>query len=97
MININDIDLFVVIGPFFSLGILLIQYLPETAMKQLASVLLWSCFATAIELLAIKLGFLSYMEGKWSYLHSLLAYFLCLMNALGFYHTLQSGKKYKLF
>ena len=95
MIPINGLDLFVVIGPFFSIGILLLQYLPKTTFGQLAAVLFWSFIATAIEMLAIKLGFLYFASGKWTYLHSILAYCLGLMSTLGFYYTLKQSMKFR--
>ena len=84
MIPVGELDLFLLIGPFFSLGVLLIRYLPESAPGRLAAVLGWSVLGVAIEFLAIQLGFLGYSP-QWSGGHSLLGYFLGLMSALGFY------------
>ncbi|AOT69783.1 hypothetical protein [Geosporobacter ferrireducens] len=89
MIHVDGVDLFIVIGPFFAIGMLLLQYLPKSTFGQLAAVLLWSFFATAIEILAVKLGFLHFTPSKWTYLHSTLAYCLGLMSTLGFYYTLK--------
>lgn len=86
MIPINELDLFLVIGPFFSIGIVLIRFLPRSCFGKYISLLFWSGISTAIELAAIRLGFLTYHPTKWSYLYSFSLYFLSLMSALGFYY-----------
>lgn len=95
MIHVDGVDLFVVIGPFLVVGILLLQYLPKSTWGQLGAVLLWSLFATAVELLAVKLGFLHFTPGKWTYLHSTLAYCLGLMSTLGFYYILKQSFRFR--
>lgn len=90
MIHIGELDLFVITGPFFSVGLLLIRFLPENRWGRYLAVLFWSGFATGIELLAVKLGFLEYQPAKWSMFHSIMAYFLGLMSALGFYYIFTS-------
>lgn len=84
MVPVGELDLFLLIGPFFALGILLIRFLPENAVGRFVMVLVWSMLAVAIEFLAVELGFLSYST-RWSGGHSLVGYLLGLMSALGFY------------
>lgn len=86
MIRVGELDLFVIIGPFFSIGVLLIRFLPESRWGKYLAVLFWSGVSTGIELIAIKLGFLDYHPVKWSALHSLISYYLSLLSALGFYY-----------
>lgn len=85
MIKVGELDLFVIIGPFFALGFLLIRFLPENRLAKFLAVLAWSGLTTGIEFIAGKLGFLSYDPQKWTALHSLGIYFFSLMSALGFY------------
>ncbi|MFZ3173061.1 MAG: hypothetical protein WA118_13910 [Carboxydocellales bacterium] len=85
MIKVGELDLFVIIGPFFAIGFLLIRFLPENRLAKFLAVLAWSGLATGIEFMAGKLGFLEYDSQKWSALHSLGIYYLSLMSALGFY------------
>jgi hypothetical protein len=87
MVHIGEIDLFVIIGPFFVIGLLLVRFLPANGIGKLLAVLAWSGFATGMEYIAIKMGFLDYQPGKWQALYSLLAYFISLMSALGFYYV----------
>ncbi len=90
MIPLGESDLFVIIGPFFAIGVILIRFLPESRRGKFLTVLVLSVFATAIELIAIELGFLTYNESKWGVLNSLIAYSLGLMSALGFYYAYYS-------
>jgi len=88
LIPIGELDLFLVIGPFFTLGLLLIRLLPRNKWGILSSVLFFSILATGIEVISIKLSFLKYHETKWNYLHSIFAYSLGLMSTLGFHYAL---------
>ncbi len=85
MVPVGEMDLFLLIGPFFALGILLIRFLPESTAGRLLAVLGWSLLAVIFEFLAVQLGFLAYHPRNWSGGHSLAGYFLALMSALGFY------------
>lgn len=85
LIPIGELDLFVMLGPFFTIGVILVRYLPKRPVHKLLLVLLLSLLATGIELIAIPLGLLTYAQGKWQSMHSVFAYVLGLMSALGFY------------
>ncbi|MBB6214461.1 hypothetical protein HNQ80_000541 [Anaerosolibacter carboniphilus] len=85
MIHIGELDLFLIIGPFFSIGLLLIRFLPKSRWGKCLIILAFAALATGIELIAIKLGFLEYHESKWGIAYSIVAYCLSLMSALGFY------------
>jgi hypothetical protein len=84
LIPVGEFDLFVAIGPFFTLGVLLIRFLPESAPGRFFAVLVWSAAAVLGELISVGIGFLQYNPG-WGALNSLVAYYLGLMSALGFY------------
>jgi hypothetical protein len=84
LISIGKFDLFVAIGPFFALGVILIRFLPENAPGRFIAVFFWSVFAVLGELSSGWLGFLQYHPENWSALHSLVGYFIGLMSALGF-------------
>ncbi|WP_425445821.1 hypothetical protein [Dethiothermospora halolimnae] len=86
LVHIGELDLFLIIGPFFSIGLLLIRFLPKSSFGKYMIILLFSAISVGIELIAIKLGFLSYNAEKWSLIHSLGAYSLSLMSGLGFYY-----------
>lgn len=86
LIHLGELDLLVIIGPFFSVGLLLIRFLPKGRWKKLFLVSLFSILSTIIELISIKLGFLEYHPEKWGALHSIAIYCLGLMSALGFYY-----------
>ncbi len=90
MVPIGESDLFLIIGPFFSIGILLIRFLPKNRWGQFFTVLILSGLAAGIELIAVKLGFLTYNSAKWGFLNSFIAYYLGLMSALGFYYVYYS-------
>lgn len=85
MIHIGELDLFVIAGPFFFLGMVMIRFLPENLWLKYLSILFWSCLATGMEAVATKLGFLMYST-KWSAFHSIGIYYLALLGALGFYY-----------
>ncbi|WP_026477221.1 hypothetical protein [Alkaliphilus transvaalensis] len=85
LVHLGELDLFVVIGPFFTIGLFLIRCLPKKSWQKLFLVLLLSTLATLIEFFSIKLGFLSYDSEKWGYIYSIVAYIIGLMSALGFY------------
>jgi len=85
MIHLGELDLFVLAGPFFTLGILLIRFLPRNRWLVFLSILAWSVVATFIEIAALKLGFLAYDPEKWWLAHSLGTYYFSLMSALGFF------------
>ncbi|SNT27615.1 hypothetical protein SAMN05446037_10707 [Anaerovirgula multivorans] len=87
LVHLGELDLFVIIGPFFSIGLLLIRFLPKGRWKKHLAILVFATLATAIELIATKLGFLEYHSEKWGALYSLVAYYLALMSALGFYYV----------
>lgn len=87
MIPIGGLDLFVVVGPFFTIGIILIRFLPAGKYGKLAIVFVLSLIAAGVELLAVKMGFLVYNQEKWTVLYSVVAYCLGLMSALGFYYV----------
>lgn len=96
MVHLGELDLFLIIGPFFSLGVLVIRFLPKNRWTRYLAVLAWSGLATGIEVIAIKLQFLDYHPVKWSFIHSLMAYVLALMSALGFYYiTFSSPARHK--
>ncbi|MDW7650498.1 MAG: hypothetical protein SCK29_12070 [Bacillota bacterium] len=84
LIPVGQFDLFVAIGPFFTLGVLLIRFLPESASRRFFTVLILSATAVLGELISVAFGFLKYNPG-WGPLDSLIAYYLGLMSALGFY------------
>ncbi|MEW9122841.1 MAG: hypothetical protein AB2421_09025 [Thermotaleaceae bacterium] len=86
LIHVGELDLFVLIGPFFAIGLLLIRFLPSTPWGKSIIVLGFSALATLIELAAIKLHFLSYHESKWGWIYSMVAYCIGLTSALGFYY-----------
>ena len=88
LIPIGELDLFLVIGPFFTIGLLLIRFLPRNKWGVFSLVLLFSVLATGIEAITMKLCFLKYHETKWSYIHSVFAYSLGLMSTIGFHHVL---------
>ncbi len=90
LVHLGELDLFVTIGPFFSIGILLIKFLPKNRWGKYLIVLILSALATGIELLAIKLAFLEYHPHNWQALYSLIIYTLGLMSGLGFYHIYSS-------
>ncbi len=96
MIPIGDLDLFLVIGPFFAIGLLLIRFLPRERWKKLFLILLFSALATAIEALAMQLGFLQYADEKWCYIHSFVAYIFGLFSAVGFYSIYYDKRPNKL-
>ncbi|AOY77109.1 hypothetical protein [Clostridium formicaceticum] len=95
MIHIGELDLFVLIGPFFAVGLVLIRFLPKGRWKKHLIVLTFAALSTAIELIAIKLKFLEYHPEKWGVLYSFVAYSLALMSALGFYYVYYSKDTYK--
>jgi hypothetical protein len=92
MIHIGELDLFVSLGPFFGIGILMIRFLPEKNWPKLLLLLFISGIAAGIEMISIKFGFLAYHLNNWNILYSLIAYFLALMSALGF-HYIYNWKK----
>lgn len=94
MIPLGELDLFVIIGPFFSMGILLIRFLPEGRWSKYLAVLIFSALATGIELIAVELQFLVYHQEKWGFLYSMAAYCLGLMSALGFYFIYHNANFY---
>lgn len=85
LIHLGELDLFVVVGPFFAIGLLLIKFLPGGRWGKFLIVLILSTLATGIELLATKLGFLVYHPTNWIPLQSFATYVLGLMSGLGFY------------
>ncbi|AKL94639.1 hypothetical protein CACET_c11740 [Clostridium aceticum] len=87
MIQVGKLDLFVLVGPFFAVGLLLIRFLPKGRWQKFFMVLVFSALSTAIELIAIKFGFLTYHPENWSAISSLIAYYLGLMSGLGFYYV----------
>ena len=96
MIKVGELDLFLILGPFFALGFLMIRFLPESRLAKFLTVLAWSGLAVGIELIATKLGFLDYHPQRWGSLYSLFTYYFALMSALGFYcvynnHNTRSG------
>ncbi len=93
MIPVGELDLYLIIGPFFGLGLLLIRFLPKSRLLRYFSVLAWSALATGIEFIATKLHFLVYSGTKWSYLHSMTCYSIALMSALGFYFIYYEYRK----
>ncbi|MDA8233904.1 MAG: hypothetical protein M0Z31_03675 [Clostridia bacterium] len=93
MIKIGELDLFLIIGPFFTIGVLLVRFLPESRWGKFLAVLAWSGFATLIEMGAIKFGFLDYHPVKWGMEFSIATYYLALMSALGFYFSLYDRPK----
>ena len=95
LINVNGLDLFVIIGPFFSLGLILIRFLPRGKWSKYLTVLLFAVLSAMIELLSIKLGFLQFESGKWNIFYSVFAYFVSLMSALGFYYVYYNNDVYK--
>lgn len=86
LVPIGELDLFVIIGPFFAIGIFLIRFLPGTTWGKYAIVLILSILSTSIELLFIQFGFLKYDKTQWNAFYSIVAYTLGLMSALGFYY-----------
>lgn len=94
MIQINGLDLFVIIGPFFALGIVLIRFLPKESWQRVALIIGLAALGTFIEFLATKLGFLVYNPEKWIWVHSIVAYILGLMSALGFYYIYSRKSSY---
>lgn len=86
LIPVGKFDLFAAVGPFFSLGVLLLRFLPNNAPGRFFAVFAWSAAAVLGELLSVRVGFLQYQPG-WSALNSLTAYFLGLVSALGFYFS----------
>lgn len=85
MIPFKDLDLFVCIGPFFAIGIMLVRFNPKTKSLKFFNIVAWSALATLVEFIAIELGFLAYTPSKWTYLSSFGTYMLSLHGALGFY------------
>ena len=96
LVHVGELDLFVIMGPFFSLGILLIRFLPDNRWFKCLLVLLLAGIATIIEIVAIKLKFLIYHPDKWGLEYSMFSYCLGLMSALGFYLIFyeKHGKNY---
>ena len=92
LVKIGQIDLFVIIGPFLVIGWMLIRHLPEQPIGRILAVFSWSMFATFVEYVAIKLGFLSYEPGRWTYLLSIMAYSLALFSTLGVYFAFLSDR-----
>ncbi len=90
MFPIGELDLFLIIGPFFSIGVLLIRFLPEGALGKFFLVFILSGIATGIEFVAIEMEFLIFNIEKWGFLNSLVAYYLGLMSGLGFYYAYYS-------
>lgn len=88
LVHIGELDLFIVIGPFFAAGIMLIRFLPESGWGNLLSLLAWSLLFTGIEWVAATLKFLDYDDVRWTYIHSYVSYFFSLMNTLGFYYLI---------
>ncbi|SCY44567.1 hypothetical protein [Alkaliphilus peptidifermentans] len=86
LVQLGELDLFVLIGPFFTIGLLLIRFLPRSPWGKFLLIFMFSMLSTVIELLSVKLGFLEYHPEKWGILYSLVAYYLGLMSALGFYY-----------
>lgn len=84
LIPIGELDLFVIIGPFFAIGLLFIRFLPRNKWSICLLIVLFSAIATGIELLSIEFCSLKYHDTKWSYLHSLFAYCIGLISTLGF-------------
>ncbi|KXG74896.1 hypothetical protein [Thermotalea metallivorans] len=93
LLKLGELDLFVSIGPFFSLGVLLIRFLPQGKWRKLLAVLFWSAFSTLMEIMAILLRFLAYHGEKWGIFHSFIIYFFSLMSTLGFYYTFYTKTK----
>jgi len=85
-IPVGELDLFVVIGPFFTIGVIFVRFLPSNPWGKVFLILLLSVLATGIELIAIELGMLKYTETRWIELYSIAAYTIGLMSAQGFYY-----------
>jgi hypothetical protein len=87
LIQVGEFDLFLAIGPFFALGVMLARFLPENSLGRFFAVFAWSAAAMLGELTSVWLGFLQYHAEKWSALHSMTAYYIALMSSLGFYFS----------
>lgn len=97
LIPVGELDLFVILGPFFTIGILFIQFLPESRFGKCLSILVFSALATSIEWIAIQLEFLAYDPTKWGFPYSFAAYSLALLSAFGFYYLYYGNPKRPLF
>ena len=87
MVHVGELDLFLIIGPYFAIGLLMIRFLSANRWGRLATVLILSGLATGVELIAIQLGALEYNPGKWGTAQSMVAYVLGLFSALGFFYS----------
>ncbi len=88
MVHVGELDLFLIIGPYFALGLLMIRFLPTNRWGKLAAVLILSGIATGVELIAVQLRMLEYQPGKWGAAQSMVTYVLGLFSALGFYYSM---------
>lgn len=83
LIPVGELDLFLIIGPFLIIGLWLIRLLPNKRLYICCFILLLSALATGVEFIFIQIDVLKFDTSKWSYYHSLFAYFLGLLSTLG--------------
>ncbi len=95
MVPVGDLDLFLILGPFFAIGLLLIRFLPRERWKKIVLILIFAALGTAVEALAVQLEFLQYAE-KWCYIHSITSYCFGLFSAVGFYAIYYDKRPNKL-
>lgn len=91
LIPVGKLDVSLIIGPFFSIGLWLIRLLPNNRLYTCCLILLLSALATGVEYIFIQFSILKYDTSRWSYYHSLFTYYLGLVSTLGL-HCIYYGK-----
>ena len=82
----RNVDIYLVLGPFFVMGVLFVQYLPDNPMYKGPYSLAWGVFGVFIEWIFLKVEYLRFRD--WTLWDSYLSYWLFFMMMIGTFHVL---------
>jgi len=81
-----NVDIYLVLGPYFVMGVLFVQFLPDNPMHKGPYALAWGIFGVIIEWIFVKVEYLRFTN--WSLWDSYLSYWLFFMMMIGTFHVL---------
>lgn len=81
-----NVDIYLVLGPFFVMGVLFVQFLPDNPMYKGPYALAWGIFGVFVEWMFLKVEYLKFQ--KWNLWSSYLSYWLFFMMMIGTFHVL---------
>jgi len=81
-----NVAIYLMLGPFFVMGVLFVQFLPDIPTYKGPYALAWGIFGVTIEWIFLKLGYLQFHN--WSLWTSYLSYWLFFMMMIGTFHVL---------